>query len=345
MPDFLTTFLSAVPWPFPVRPSLTNLADAQARHLVAVALCEFGLVVLLLTIGTVARRGRVVAVLLTLTVCFLQGPSLTLLLVPATPTSYHPSPTGFTAEAIAAGRQVFASNCVPCHGKAGDGVGGLGDIADLRHPHVWSHPAGDLFWFVSHGIEAPDGTPLMPAFAAVLPERARWSAIDYVHALNAGAVTRGLDGWPHRVPAPAVALSCASLPARDIAGLRGKVIRVILGAPPAPLTAVPAVNGIDVVTVWMPGGEPESEPDPGPITGVDCVAQAGAKAYAILAGSADGQVVPARFLIGPDGVLRSVWRKGDGDGWVDADRLLEEVRTICTEPLTIESGEQHEHHH
>jgi hypothetical protein len=44
-------------------------------------------------------------------------------------------------------------------------------------------------------------------------------------------------------------------------------------------------------------------------------------------------------------VLRSVWRENDGDEWADPERLLEEVRTICTEPLTIETGDEHGHGH
>jgi hypothetical protein len=107
---------------------------------------------------------------------------------------------------------------------------------------------------------------------------------------------------------------------------------------------VPPVSGIQVVTVWVPGTDTEAAP----VRGVDCVALGGADeamAYAVLAGSADGHVVPARFLIDPAGVLRSVWRKDDGDQWTDPGRLLEEVRTICTEPLTIGPGDEHEHHH
>jgi hypothetical protein len=107
---------------------------------------------------------------------------------------------------------------------------------------------------------------------------------------------------------------------------------------------VPPVDGIQVVTVWIPGTDAEAAP----IRGVDCLAQGGADvavAYAVLAGSADGQVIPARFLIDPEGVLRSVWRKGDGNQWNDPVRLLEEVRTICTQPLTIGPGDEYEHHH
>lgn len=344
MADLLGQIFSVVPWPFPVRPSLVQLADPGSRRIVATALTELGCAVLLLSIAAMLRRARVVAALVALVLAFARLPSLALLLVPATPASYVVSPTGFTSSAIVAGQAIFASSCVPCHGKAGDGVGGLGAVANLQLPHIWSHPAGDLFWFVSHGITGPDGATMMPAFATVLPDRSRWSVIDYVHALNAGAVARGLGGWPHRILAPSVGLSCASIGAHSIADLRGKAIRLILGAPPVPLSGVPPVNGIQVVTVWIPGAETEA----GPVPGVDCMAPAGsdaATAYAILAGSADGRMIPARFLIDPEGVLRSVWRKDDGDAWTNSERLLEEIRTICTEPLTIGPGGEHEHHH
>src|SRR5580704_12456697 len=245
--DWLSAILSTVPWPLSVRPSLDNLADPEMRRLVATALSELGFALLLVASTTLIRRVRVVAVLVALPLMFTQVPSLALLLVPATPTSYHRSPTGFTAVAIAAGRAVFATSCVTCHGKAGDGVGGLGAIANLQLPHIWSHMVGDLFWDVSHGINAPDGTALMPAFETILSEQARWSAIDYVHAMNAGAVARGLGGWPGRLPAPPLALTCATIGAHSLADLRGKAIRVILGAPPNPLSGVPPVNNIPVI--------------------------------------------------------------------------------------------------
>jgi mono/diheme cytochrome c family protein len=344
MMDWLSGTLSTVPWPLSVRPSLENLADPEMRRLVATALSELGFALLLVATTTLVRRARIVAVLVALPLVFTQGPSLALLLVPATPASYQLSPTGFTASAIASGRAVFAQTCVACHGNAGDGVGGRGEIADLRAPHIWSHPVGDLFWFVSHGINEPDGTPLMPAFEAILPERTRWALIDYVHALNAGAVARGLGGWPGRVTAPSAAISCTKINAHSIADLRGKAVRIILGALPVPLPLLPPVNGIAVITVWIPGDATEAAPAPG----VDCVAQGSADAataYAVLAGSADGKLIPARFLIDPEGVLRSVWRKGDGDDWADPNRQLQEVRTICTEAFAIGAGDEHEHHH
>src|SRR5580704_6733535 len=97
--DWLSAILSTVPWPLSVRPSLDNLADPELRELVATCLSELGFALFLVAITTLIRRARVVAVLVALPLAFTQVPSLALLLVPATPTSYRLSPTGFTAAA------------------------------------------------------------------------------------------------------------------------------------------------------------------------------------------------------------------------------------------------------
>jgi mono/diheme cytochrome c family protein len=339
--DFLTNILSTVSWPLPIRPSLDNLAVPEVRATVATALMQLGLAALLISLAIMVRRGRVVVLLAAGTLIALRLPSLDLLLVDAYPTSFWRSPAGFTANAIDEGHKVFAANCVLCHGRKGDGAGGAGDVANLHQAHIWEHPAGDLFWYVSHGIEDADGAQLMPAFGTRLTASDRWSAIDYVYALNAGTVAQGLNGWPHRVRAPDVPLSCDRIAARALRDLRGKAIRLVTGALTGALRRLPPVNGIDVVTVWIPGNDTEAAAVPG----VDCIARSGAAAYAILAGTPDGTVTAARFLIDPDGVLRSVWRADDGDPFSDPERLLEELRTVCTEPLITEPGVAYEHHH
>ena len=62
--------------------------------------------------------------------------------------------------------------------------------------------------------------------------------------------------------------------------------------PPRPLATVPPIDGVAVVTVWVPRSGFEAAPIPG----VD-----------------HGRMVAGRFLIDPDGVLRIVWRKDDCD--------------------------------
>ena len=61
--DFLSDMLTTMPWPLSVRPDLENLADPETRRLVATALMQLGLGVMLLSISVVVRRGRIVAVL------------------------------------------------------------------------------------------------------------------------------------------------------------------------------------------------------------------------------------------------------------------------------------------
>lgn len=327
-------------WPLPVRLSLAGLANPDIRTGMGQALILLGFAVLMLTLSPRFPRVRVVAAALTVAGVVACAAAARPLLVQAWPTSFRTSPTGFTAASIEAGQAVFQANCMPCHGTRGDGSGGRGAIASLLRYHIWTHPVGDLFWFVSHGRRAEDDGPGMPGFESLLPEDARWSAIDYVLALNAGAVSHGMNGWPHRVTAPETPLSCPVLGATSLRGLRGKVVRLLVGPVKGPVVALAPVNGFPVVTVWVPGGGATAP------NGIDCQAISGAGAWAILAGAGatGASTTPARFLVDPEGVLRSVVRAGADDGAPeDPARLLEDVRTICTEPLTIDPGEVHEH--
>jgi mono/diheme cytochrome c family protein len=328
-----------LPWPFPLRPTLAPLSHPDVRLWTAGVLIVLGVCMLLLTLAIRTGKARWPATVLMAVAVGLAIPLSGPLWVKATPASYRPSPTGFTAASILSGQAVFAANCVPCHGEKGDGQGGRGKIASLLRPHIWEHRPGDLFWFVSRGRVADDGGPGMPAFESHLAEEARWAAIDYVLALNAGSMAHGLSDWPHVVPAPDIPLACARINALSLRELRGKAVRLLLGPLDGPVTSLPPVQGIAVVTVWATDRPLAPAP-----AGVDCVAHTGAGAYAVLAGAADAHVVPARFLIDPEGVLRSIRRTGDNDAEADDPaRLLDDVRAICTEPLTIRTGGAHEH--
>ena len=53
---------------------------------------------------------------------------------------------------------------------------------DLTAEHIYGHPDGDIFWWITHGKSG-----VMSAFGNVLDENARWNLIDFIHA-NADAV-------------------------------------------------------------------------------------------------------------------------------------------------------------
>ncbi len=101
------------------------------------------------------------------------------------------------ADAIAAGREVYANTCLPCHGAGAQGDGPAATFIKpkpkslILQPGKLSLPDGVMFWVVTHGI---DNTG-MASFSETLTEVERWQAIAYLHNLASGD------------PAPAVAAS------------------------------------------------------------------------------------------------------------------------------------------
>ncbi|HEY8552266.1 MAG TPA: c-type cytochrome, partial [Thermaerobacter sp.] len=105
--------------------------------------------------------------------------------IDAYPTTYVPNPLPNRPEVIEQGRRVYVSHCAACHGPEGRGdgpasAGMLPPPADLTGVHVRQHTDGDLYWWISHGIE---GTA-MPAFADVLTEEERWAVIRFIRQLD-----------------------------------------------------------------------------------------------------------------------------------------------------------------
>jgi len=91
---------------------------------------------------------------------------------------------------LAAGQEVYTTNCQTCHGETGHGDGPTGlrlvpRPADLRiHTAPGVHTDGDLFYWVSYGFAGS----AMPAWKDQLTEEQRWDVINYARATfgNAG---------------------------------------------------------------------------------------------------------------------------------------------------------------
>ena len=121
-------------------------------------------------IGVIWRKVRWPALALAAITLALAIPHLDLLFVEAYPTSFFISPTEFAATAIVHGARLFAANCAVCHGEEGRGDGpdppdrSRCQPADLTAEHFWAHSDGELFWYISHGFAAPDGSVAMPGF-------------------------------------------------------------------------------------------------------------------------------------------------------------------------------------
>ncbi|HXT78765.1 MAG TPA: CopD family protein [Acetobacteraceae bacterium] len=333
-------------WPFSWRFSLDALQDPGLQYELTTAALSAAAGIAAVVACLIWRRGVVVAVLFAAGLIVTRLSSFALLLVPAYPTSFFSSPTGFAAASIVHGQRLFAENCAPCHGAGGRGDGPAASSlpihpADLTAPHVWMHMDGELFWWIGHGIEGPEGGLVMPAFADQLQASDRWDLIDFIHAMNAGTSIKTRGTWPQPIPAPSLPMSCAD-GANEMQDLRGKAVYVIAEdeaqhAPPS----IPAQNGIPVVTFALTRAPPSGRPSLG------CVAatEAAWPAFAVLAGVSADRLGGTGFLIDPNGWLRAVLpAEPDADPGA-TDRLIAEVRDICAHPILADNGGGHEHHH
>ncbi len=326
-------------WPFPDLFTLDTVAEAPEfrNEVLGAVLALAGAAVLLVIAAVMRRRVRWVAVAAAAVIAWFAVPHLDLLFVPAYPTSFYQSPTGFAATSIVAGAALFPQHCAMCHGAngAGDGPAAKGlpvPPADLTASHLWMHSDGELFWWLAHGIEAPDGGLAMPAFGAVLSDDQRWQLIDYVRAHNAGVAFHAHGTWSPPVQAPELQVQCADNRTVSLATLRGGFVRLLIGG------TKPAIA--PGVTTILATADPAARPaqglciasDTGPI-----------QAYAIVSGLAPGDLPGTAFLIDGNGWLRAMQRPGDGPGWNDPKQIAAEIEQLATRPITASPGGSHAH--
>jgi hypothetical protein len=192
------------------------------------------------------------------------------------------------------------------------------------------HSDGDMFWWVSHGIDDPEGGGLaMPGFAGVLSDDDRWDLIDYVRAHNAGMAMRSTGNWPLPVQAPALRVECGGNRTVTLADLHRQILRLVIGLPRRPPAAE---NGVTTII---------ASPDPAMRSGAAvCVTRDEdvPRAYAIISGLMPGEISGAQFLIDNDGWLRLLQRPDATAGWDDPGTLAQAIAAIRAHPMTGARG-------
>src|ERR1700740_530887 len=84
------------------------------------------------------------------------------------------------AQAVAAGRLLFADHCAECHGENAEGGSGRKKGPNLRAPEVQSAAPGAIFWLLTNGVVRKG----MPVWSR-LPEPQRWQLVAYIKSLGA----------------------------------------------------------------------------------------------------------------------------------------------------------------
>ncbi|HZB91521.1 MAG TPA: copper homeostasis membrane protein CopD [Stellaceae bacterium] len=339
-------------WPLPFTLSLETLEADRAARLQAIAagVVALGGLALLLW-GVLKPRRRMLQMLLGLFVFLAVGWwPLQFMVATAYPTSFYRSAVPFTAASVTAGAQVFAANCAACHGADGKGDGPLAHSlpvrpADLTAAHIFGHSDGDLFWWISHGIEAGG----MPGFAAVLRDSQRWDVINFVHARAAALQPQALLPEVTRAPAPLAPDFAFEQAGRQNtlrqALTKTPVLLVLYRLPEAlaPLQALAAAEaplraeGLRLLALPIESGAPDGEAGAMPDFAATSDA-AMATAYKLFEGGDPGAV--CAFLVDRAGYLRARWT---GAAAPPTPVLLVQLDRLARMPLAAQPAHVHAH--
>lgn len=321
-------------WPFAWRPSAAAWDEPELRGELIRLLIAAAAGVVLIGISLALRRLQILAVGLAVIVAAPFAPSAGLLLVEAYPTSYAHSTTGFSVDAIVHGQKLFGQFCAACH-AAQDGTGG---VADLTAPHIWGHLDGELFWWVSNGINGPEGAALMPGFGPVLSAADLWALIDFIHARNVGWQVAATGRWSPAIPAPSTPLGCDGSNAEEVSDLANRVLIVVADGDSE--VGVPAKSGDasspGTITLRLSRNDMVLPAD-GECVAADAEAW---EAWRVLAGVGPEQFAFYRAIVDGQGWLRAWLPPGSG-----AEQELIAVRDAREHPIAVAAPAGGGHHH
>jgi putative copper export protein/mono/diheme cytochrome c family protein/peroxiredoxin len=287
------------------------------------------------------------------------------LAIDAYPTTYRRPAVPYVTASIATGAALYREHCAACHGPAGygDGPAAAGlhpKPADLTAPHTGDHTAGDLFWWLSHGIPGS----AMPGFADRLTESDRWDLINFIRALASGEQARMLGpvlaSRPSMV-APDLTFAVPNGETRSLKDYRGgAVVLLVFFTLPESRDRLSQLSrvystvrglGAEIVAIPLGAGGQRSAAlgDLGfPVawdTGDDVVAVYALFGRNLSSGPEVAQGPPRHMelLVDRQGYLRARWLPKGAPGWQDPARLLGAITELAHEPARAPAPTEHVH--
>jgi len=291
--------------------------------------------------------------------------TLRVLAVDAYPTTYLRPAVPYSALSIAEGGRLYQENCAGCHGVSGygDGPAAVGlarKPADLTAKHTADHTAGDMFWWLTHGIA---GSP-MPAFGDALSAEDRWDLINFLRALSAAEQARAMSSLVEPIPwlvAPDFTFGIGVGAGETLKDNRGKtMVLLVLFTLPGSLPRLEALDrawwdiglaGARVLAVPMREAEQvyrrlgtRAANFPIAVDGNQEIVET----YTIFRRTLAAEGVPPipshmEFLIDRQGDIRARWMPGEGAGWAEIPRLLKEIERLDKEVPRAPAPEEHVH--
>ncbi|MEX2148289.1 MAG: CopD family protein [Candidatus Rokuibacteriota bacterium] len=272
------------------------------------------------------------------------------LVTDAYPTTYQRPAVAYSAASIAAGAALYREHCAACHGPRGAGDGPAAPALDPRPPdlrahHAALHTAGDLFWWISHGLRA------MPAFADRVDVDGRWDLVNVVRALGAAESARTLTDTVEperpRIVAPDFSFTVGPTSARALREYRGRraVLVVLYTLPASTARLVELAQRYDVLVPL--GAEIIAVPTDAAPDAIKRLSRVAGAVFPVVTGGAAeilagytlfAEGPHAEFLVDRQGYLRA-----QAAGAMDTGRLLANLQTLNEEKVVAPPPSEHVH--
>jgi len=283
-----------------------------------------------------------------------------LLAVPAYPTTYVASPVPYSVDAIVRGASLYREHCSTCHGAGGHGDGPAAAGLPIKPidlaQHASHHRAGDLFWWIAHGIPA---TP-MPAFGGELGDGDIWATVAFLHAQSdAESIIAAAPGAePLRsIVAPDFTFEIAGHAQQSLRQPGGSpATLLVLYALPESLPRLsalaadePAYVAAGARVIAVPRDKPlapehETVNERAPIMAIaDPNVGMTYAMYAHRADKAGIGLAHAEFLIDRQGYVRARWIGVPSSAANPTPELLSRIRALASEPPRTAPAQGHAH--